>query len=60
MTTRRKRKKVRKRRKRRERRRRKRKRRKKKIKQHPRERALEVSLEESSIVYFYLLLSFEM
>lgn len=60
MTTRRKRKKMRKRRKKRERRRRKRKRRKKRIKQHhPRGRgALEVYLEESSAVYFYLLMSF--
>lgn len=54
MTTRKKRKKVRKRRKKRERRRRKRKRRKKKIKQHPRGRALEVSLEESSINSLFL------
>lgn len=61
MTTKRKRKKMRKRRKKRERRRRKRRRKKKRIKQHLKGRgALEVYLEESSAVYFYFLVSFEM
>lgn len=61
MTTKRKREKMRKRRKKRERRKRKRRRKKKRIKQHLKGRgALEVYLEESSAVNFFLLVSFNM